>query len=171
MNDNYPVILAKESVDNFVRHGILQNPLDPPEDFNDQKAAFVTIKVFGKLRGCIGTIIPVKNTLAEEIAANAISAATRDPRFRPVIESELDYLTYSVDVLSKSFRVDDVDILDHSKYGVIVKKGMRQGVLLPDIEGVNSVDDQLRIAAQKAGISLAEKPEVWAFEVVRFGKK
>ena len=127
----------------------------------------MTIKKDGNLRGCIGTIYPVCPTLAQEIINNAVSAGTRDPRFNPVKPSELDELVYSVDVLGETEDIDSPSELDVKRYGVIVSKGYRKGLLLPNLEGVDTVEEQISIARQKAGISADEPVKLQRFEVVR----
>lgn len=134
---------------------------------NYQAGAFVSLKKNGQLRGCIGTIQPVYENLAEEIAANAISAGTRDPRFMPVSETEMDSLSYSVDVLGEA-EVCRREDLDPKRYGVIVTSGQKRGLLLPDLEGVDTVEQQLTIALQKAGIKANEPYAIERFEVKRF---
>ncbi len=133
-----------------------------------QKAgAFVSLHLNGKLRGCIGTIVPTTKNVAEELIQNAISAATADHRFFPVRKDEVPFLEYSVDVLSEPVPIADASVLDVKKYGVIVRQGRKQGLLLPDLEGVDTVEDQIAIAAQKGGIDLAEEIELYRFEVIR----
>ena len=123
------------------------------ELWNKERACFVSIKTLtGALRGCIGTIVPTQSGLDREIIANATAASTRDPRFPPMTAPELKETTFSVDVLSLPEPVSDRGELDPSVWGVIVSQGLRRGVLLPDLEGVDTVEEQLRIAAQKAGI-------------------
>jgi len=134
---------------------------------HEMAGTFVSLKKHGQLRGCIGTINPAYGNLAEEIAGNAISAATRDPRFLPVEEHELDDLVYSVDILGKPEPATR-DQLDPKRYGVIVTKGSRRGLLLPDLEGVDTVEEQLRIACQKAGIRPDEDYSIERFEVIRY---
>ena len=133
----------------------------------ERAGAFVSIKKAGELRGCIGTISAVRENLAEEISDNAISACSRDPRFDPVRTGELGELTVSVDVLSEAEPVSSPAELDVLRYGVIVSKGFRRGLLLPNLEGVNTVDAQLRIALSKAGINPSERYSIERFEVVR----
>ena len=129
---------------------------------------FVSLHKDGRLRGCIGTIEPVRGCIAEEIIENAISAATRDPRFPPVQENELDALEISVDVLSSPEKINSKDELDVKRYGVIVSKGRRRGLLLPNLDGVDTVDRQVAIALQKAGLSEWETGYgLERFEVVR----
>lgn len=130
--------------------------------------AFVCLKRQGLLRGCLGRTEPVHTTLAAEVIEHAIGAATRDPRFPPVQPSELDALDISVDVLGPSEPVLDLSGLDHRRYGIIVRSGQRYSVLLPDIEGIHSVAEQVAVARQKAGLSPEEPVEVLRFEVTRY---
>lgn len=137
------------------------------QDLKTQRAAaFVSIKKGGSLRGCIGTILPAYKDLAEEISHNALAAGLRDPRFSPVTAAELPDLEYSVDVLGEPESCGRED-LDPRRYGVIVSHKGRRGLLLPDLEGVDTVEEQLRIACQKAGISLHEPYTIERFEVTR----
>lgn len=165
-----PIKLAKYSLEQFFRLG---HPVDPPpdtpSDLLDKRAgAFVCIKVDGNLRGCVGTIQPTQATLAEEIMANAIQAATADPRFRAVTIDEVPRLTYSVDVLDDPEKVSSELMLDPKVYGVIVRRGYNTGLLLPNIEGVNTSDEQIAIAKQKAGIGLNDEVELYRFRVTRY---
>jgi AmmeMemoRadiSam system protein A len=129
----------------------------------------VSLKVDGALRGCIGTIAPTWPSLAEEICANAISAAARDPRFDPVRPDELGDLVYDVDVLGEPELVAGIDELDPRRYGVIVScADGRRGLLLPDLDGVDTVEEQVEIAARKGGIDLfGDAYRLERFEVVR----
>ncbi len=129
---------------------------------------FVCLKRAGELRGCIGTTEPTKPTLLEEVISNAIAAATRDPRFPPVQSSELEELRVSVDVLSRPELVTDFTLLDHRRYGVVARAGGKHGVLLPDIEGIYSVEEQLTVVRQKAGLAAEEVAEFFRFEVTRY---
>jgi MEMO1 family protein len=138
-----------------------------PELLNRRAGTFVSLKEDGTLRGCIGTISATRDTLAEEIIHNAISASTQDPRFPEVESKELDSLVYSVDVLCPAERISSPDQLDVKKYGVIVTKGYRRGLLLPNLETVNTVEEQIDIACRKGGIERSENPELERFEVVR----
>jgi len=138
------------------------------QELQKKSAAFVCLKKGGELRGCIGTFQPAHETLAEEIISNAISAACRDPRFPPVGEDELDELEVSVDVLSDPEPARDASQLDPRRYGVIVQSGNRIGLLLPDLEGVDSVEEQLGIARNKAGISPHEPILLFRFTVDRY---
>ena len=165
------VRLARASLEHYVRTGsYLPLPSDLPSELTDRRAgAFVSLKKDGRLRGCIGTIAPVRPTLADEIVENAVSAGRHDPRFSPVIADELPELVYDVDVLGEPEPVDDRSELDPRRYGVIVSTpDGRRGLLLPNLDGVDTVDEQLSIAARKGGISLAEKDVLLErFEVVR----
>lgn len=164
------VKLAREALETFVKEN---REIDVPkwvsEELTKNRAGvFVSLKIKGRLRGCIGTIMPTKNSIAEEIISNAISAGTRDPRFPPVTQSELPYLKYSVDVLEKPERIYSLADLDVKKYGVIVTSGRKRGLLLPDIQGVENVEEQVKIALAKAGISENEEFQLERFKVKRF---
>jgi len=162
--------LAREAVETFTRSGRILSPPQSAEALLSTRApCFVSLKTMqGELRGCIGTIEPTQDTLAEEIIANAISAATNDPRFEPVRPEELSNLRYSVDVLSPPEETV-IDDLDPSLYGVIVedKAGGRRGLLLPDIPGIENAQQQVEIAARKAGIGHDEPIRLWRFKVER----
>ena len=164
------VKLVRETIENYIKQGkIITPPLDLPEEMINQKAGvFVSLKKNGNLRGCIGTFMPIQENIAQEIIKNAISAAVDDPRFSPVIASELGDLTISVDVLSLPEEIFDVSELDPEKYGVIVSSGYKKGLLLPDLEGVDTVEEQLYIAKRKAGIYPDEKVKLFRFEVKRY---
>ena len=142
---------------------------DPPADpfYRRRAACFVTLKKHGELRGCIGTLEPAEVSLGAEIARNAHSSAMRDPRFPPVAPEETEALTCSVDVLSPS-EACAVSDLDPSCYGVIVEAGLRRGVLLPALTGIDSVEAQVGIALQKAGIPAGDPFEVRRFRVTRY---
>ncbi len=163
------VKLAKEAIESYIKEGkIINIPFDLPEEMYSQKAGvFVSLHCMGMLRGCIGTISATTNSVAEEIRQNALSAATRDPRFMPVTEDELFSLDYSVDVLTDAEDIKSEDELDIKRYGVIVKKGLKKGLLLPDLEGINSVKEQIEIAKRKAGIKENESVKLQRFEVIR----
>ncbi len=163
------VELAKKSVEEFVRHGkAIPMPEQPSSEMQKKAGVFVCIKKDGQLRGCVGTFMPCRENVAEETIRNAISAATEDSRFLPVEEEELERLHYSVDVLSAPEKVNDMKELDPKEYGVIVVSGHRRGLLLPDLEGVDSAEEQLRIAKMKAGILPGEKAEIFRFSVKRY---
>jgi len=166
---SYPVRLAMRSLKAFVTEGKrIPVPDDVPEEFLKPAGAFVSLKKHGELRGCIGTLGPTKGSAAEEIIANAISAATADPRFDPVRPEEIDHLQCSVDILGEPEKVKSLEDLDPKRYGVIVRRGGRCGVLLPDLEGVDTVVEQVGIAKRKAGISPFEDCEIERFEVIRY---
>ncbi|NLB83667.1 MAG: AmmeMemoRadiSam system protein A, partial [Synergistaceae bacterium] len=139
---------------------------DYPE-LRPKAACFVTLKKRGDLRGCIGTILPQQETLRDEITANAIAAALEDPRFPPVTERELKDISISVDILSVPENIDTLSSLNPERYGVIVEKGGRRGVLLPDLEGVDTAEEQVSIAARKAGIASLEGASLSRFTVTR----
>ena len=164
------VRLALSSVEAYLLRGRVIDPPDdtPPELLSEQAGVFVCFKKHGVLRGCIGTIEPVEDCAAMEIIRNAISAATSDPRFPLVRPDELPYLNCSVDVLAPPEAVRDISELDPKRYGVVVKSGARRGVLLPDLEGVDTAEDQVSIASQKAGIYPGEPCELFRFEVKRY---
>lgn len=166
--DSY-VKLARESLEYYVRTGMVLDPPShlPPDMINQSKGVFVSIKKHGNLRGCIGTISPVYGNVAEEIIYDAISAGTRDPRFNPVKKSELNDLLYSVDVLEESEPISSIDELDVVKYGVIVTSGHKRGLLLPNLEGIDTPNQQVEMALYKAGISEEEPYEMERFEVIR----
>lgn len=166
--DDY-VRLARLSLETYVKYGErIKVPRDLPEEMLNRKAGvFVSLKKHGQLRGCIGTISPATNSIAEEVLRNAISAGTEDPRFPPVTERELSELVYSVDVLSEPEPIKSIDELDVKRYGVIVTSGYRRGLLLPNLEGVDTPEQQVSIAMQKAGIGPSQSYSLERFEVVR----
>ncbi|MDF1498266.1 MAG: AmmeMemoRadiSam system protein A [Patescibacteria group bacterium] len=167
---NEYVKLAKTSIENYIKTGkIIQIPKNLPENFyNEKRGIFVTIYKTNpekKLRGCIGTISSTKENIAKEIIDNAISAATCDYRFDCIQENELKNLQYEVSILNTPEQIYSSHDLDPKKYGVIVKsKDEKSGILLPDIEGIETPEQQISIACQKAGIDV-EKEE---FELYRF---
>ena len=167
--ESLPVRLARQSLEHyFRRRELLSVPDDIPEPLRAAAGAFVSLKAQGELRGCIGTLGPVEPTVAGEIIANAVSAATQDPRFSPVTPEELAGLTISVDILSAPEAIDSPDKLDPKRYGVIVRKGRRTGLLLPDLAGVDTVEEQVGIAMSKAGLSPQESIELYRFTVTRY---
>ena len=164
------VRLARASINSWIgKRKRLALPDDLPDEMLRNRAGvFVSLHKDGRLRSCIGTIQATRNSIAEEILENGISAATRDPRFSPVRPDELDELEISVDVLGEPEKISSKEKLDVKRYGVIVTKGFRRGLLLPNLDGVDSVDEQISIALQKAGLSEREKHfEMERFEVVR----
>jgi AmmeMemoRadiSam system protein A len=165
----HPVVkLAKEAVESYVRAGKMPKPKELAPEMRERAGVFVSLHKHGQLRGCIGTFEPTKGNVAEEIIANAISSSTADPRFPPVNTSELDDLEYSVDILTKPEPVTDINQLDPKEYGVIVESGWKRGLLLPDLEGVDSVEEQIAICRLKAGISAGEPVRLYRFQVRRF---
>ncbi|MBR0444915.1 MAG: AmmeMemoRadiSam system protein A [Clostridia bacterium] len=163
------VRLARASVNAWVlRRERLSVPSGLPDEMLTSRAgAFVSLHLDGRLRGCIGTIAASRPNIAEEIIDNAVSACSRDPRFSPVTPGELNRLEISVDVLGKPEPIDSPDQLDVKRYGVIVSRGAKRGLLLPNLDGVDSVEDQIRIARQKGGIREGEPYRLERFEVVR----
>lgn len=166
--DTY-VHLARLSLEAYISTGkYLKLPENLPEEMLNRKAGvFVSLKKHGSLRGCIGTISPVTTSIAKEIIKNAVSAAVEDPRFPPVTEKELEELVYSVDVLGEPEPITSVEELDVVRYGVIVTSGRKRGLLLPNLEGVDTVQKQVEIARRKAGIYDNEAFTLERFEVVR----
>jgi AmmeMemoRadiSam system protein B/AmmeMemoRadiSam system protein A len=164
------VDLARETVEMYVKEGKTPSPPSPhAPEMKEKAGVFVSIhKKSGALRGCIGTFEPQQKNVALEVIANAVSAATRDPRFSPIIARELPDLEYSVDVLTHPEPVDDMSHLDPKKYGVIAECGWRRGLLLPDLEGVDRVEDQVAICCQKGGIGPGEPVQLYRFEVKRY---
>ncbi|MBR5089054.1 MAG: AmmeMemoRadiSam system protein A [Ruminiclostridium sp.] len=167
-SDEY-VKLAVKSLESYILHGEhISVPAGlPPEMLNTQAGAFVSIHKHGQLRGCIGTIAPTTSCVAEEIITNAISASTRDPRFDPITADELEWLEVNVDVLGEPENIPSADMLDVKRYGVIVTSGYKRGLLLPDLDGVDTVEQQIGIARRKAGIGAGENIKLQRFEVVR----
>ena len=163
------VKLARANIEHFTRTGqTIALPDDLPTEMMSEKAGvFVSIKKDGNLRGCIGTTAPTAGNIALEIINNGVSACSRDPRFDPVTPDELDDLTYSVDVLFPPEPIESKSLLDVKRYGVIVSCGYKRGLLLPNLDGVDSVDEQVSIALQKGGIKPTEKYSMERFEVVR----
>jgi len=161
--------LARQSLEHIIRTGgILPIPNGLSGELSKKRAGvFVSIQKNGRLRGCVGTIAPTTASIAEEIIQNAVSAGLTDDRFDPVSVNELPYLTYKVDVLSESEPIDSSEQLDVKRYGVIVTSGQKRGLLLPNLEGVDTVEAQIDIARKKAGISDFEPIKLERFEVIR----
>ena len=167
---SHPLVsLAIRSVQHHIEKG---RPLpwpDPlPEAMETQAGTFVSIKKNSLLRGCIGTIQPKYANLAEEVIRNSIKAASEDPRFPSIEKKELDQLTISVDVLTAPEKIDDPSSLEVKRYGLIVRHKGRQGLLLPDLENIKSVDQQLKVCLKKGGIKESDPYELFRFEVKRF---
>jgi len=180
------VSFAKQTIEIFIRERkIISLPKDLPEEFLNRRAGtFVTIEKNGELRGCIGTYLPLRKNIAEEIIYNAIAAATEDYRFGPIQEEELPHLFFTVYILSEPELVKDLKDLDPKKYGIIVKTVpitpsgdvvfnghfvAKTGLLLPDLEGVDTIEKQISIACQKGGIDpLREKILIYKFAVEKY---
>ncbi len=164
------VKLARAAVEAWVRrHEHIPVPEGLPEEMLTRSAGtFVSLHRHGRLRGCIGTIMATQGSIAEEIIQNGISACSRDPRFPPVTAGELNGLEISVDVLGELEPIDSPDDLDVKRYGVIVSHGRKRGLLLPNLDGVDTVEEQIRIAREKGGIRKGEPYSLERFEVVRY---
>lgn len=166
----HPLVqLARKTIEAYVRTGKM---IGPPEELTpemkEKAGVFVSLHREGDLRGCIGTFAPTTDNVAQEVIRNAIEASTRDPRFPPMTADELDDLEISVDVLSQPEAIDSKEVLDPSRYGCIVKAGGRRGLLLPDLPGVDTPEEQISICKQKAGIGDKEKVELFRFKVKRY---
>lgn len=170
MSTSHPLVqLAREAIEAYVRQRQrLQPPAELTPEMQERAGVFVSLHKHGELRGCIGTLEPTQPNTAQEIIRNAISSATQDPRFPPVQPNELGDLEISVDVLSPPEPVQSLADLDPKRYGVIVECGWRRGLLLPDLEGVDTVEYQVEIARRKAGIGRNEPVQLYRFSVRRF---
>jgi len=182
------VLLAKETVENYIKEGkIIEVPKDLPEEFLHRKSGtFVTIMKNKELRGCIGTYLPTRKNIAEEIIQNAIAAATEDYRFGPIQKRELSSLSYTVYILEKPELVKDIKELNPQKYGIIVKTTpitypdgtdlvfnghfvSKSALLLPDLAGIDTVEKQISITCRKGGIDPSkEKIIIYKFKVEKF---
>ena len=165
------VILARRAIEAYVRESIVVDPGELTPDMERQAGTFVSLHDGqGQLRGCIGTFMPAQDNVALEVVQNAISAATRDPRFPPVRARELSDLDVKVEVLTAPEPVSGPQGLDPRRYGVIVQaeQGWRRGLLLPDLEGIDTVEEQIRICRYKAGIGAREAVQLLRFEVERY---
>ena len=163
------VNLAKKAIESYIlNEEIISIPNEISKEYLDNKAGvFVSIHKFGSLRGCIGTFLPTTNSIAQEVINNAINSSTKDPRFEPIKKNELKYLEINVDVLSTPEDIDSKDMLDVKKYGVIVSSGYKRGLLLPDLDGIDTIDKQISIAMQKGNINNTEEIKLQRFEVIR----
>ena len=170
MAQSHPFVrLAKGTIRRYIQEGrVISPPEEVTHEMRKRAGVFVSLKKRGQLRGCIGTIEPMEENVAQEIIRNAIAAATRDPRFPPVRPEELDDLDISVDVLTTPEPVEGMEDLDPKRYGVIVESGWRRGLLLPDLEGVDTVEYQVEICRRKAGIGPDEPVRLYRFEVIRY---
>lgn len=168
-NKLHPVVqLAKDTIENYITKRIINKPEQLTEEMKTRAGVFVSLHKHGELRGCIGTFEPTTENVAEEIIRNAVSSATQDPRFEPVRPSELADLDYSVDILTSPQPVADIHKLNPKKDGIIVQSGYRRGLLLPDLEGIETVEEQIRICRMKAGIASDEPIKVYSFQVRRY---
>ena len=166
---NKIVELAKKAVETYIKERkIIDIPSTISDDLKEKSGVFVCIKKHGDLRGCIGTFSPTTDNIAEETVRNAIEAATRDPRFPPVSGEELSALEFSVDVLTNPVPAGNIKELDVKRFGIIVKSGGKRGLLLPDLEGVDTVEQQIAICRRKAGIGENDPVEIFKFEVRRY---
>ncbi len=173
MSKSHPLVeLARKAIETYVRERrVIEPPDELTPEMRQRAGTFVSLHgPGGELRGCIGTIEPTQDSVAREVIQNAISAATRDPRFPPVRPDELEGLDVKVDVLMPPEPVESLDELDPKRYGVIVESATdwRRGLLLPDLEGVDTVEYQVDIARRKAFIGPGEPVELYRFEVKRY---
>ena len=170
MTEEHPLVqLARQTIEAYVREGrVPAPPAELAPEMQGRAGAFVSLHRQGKLRGCIGTIEPMQANVAEEVMRNAISAATQDPRFLPLRADELEGLEISVDVLEPPEPIESMDQLDAQIYGVIVQRGVRRGLLLPNLEGVDTPQEQVAIALSKAGIRPSEPYRLYRFRVTRY---
>ena len=166
--DEY-VNLAKKAIFEYIKNNkVIEIPYNTSKELlEERQGVFVSIHKFDKLRGCIGTFLPVTDNVASEIIRNAIEASTNDQRFNKITEEELEYLEINVDVLSKPESINDKSKLDPKKYGVIVTSNYKRGLLLPDLEGIDDVETQISIAKKKANINDNEEIKLQRFEVIR----
>jgi hypothetical protein len=167
----HPLVkLAKDTVELYIREDRILEVREEElgTEFKQRAGVFVCLKIRGSLRGCIGTFQPTEPDIAHETVRNAVSAATCDPRFSCIRKDELDTIEYTVDVLTVPEKVTDKSELDPRRYGVIVQAGGRRGLLLPDLEGVDTADYQISISMQKAGISPGTPVDLYRFEVKRY---
>lgn len=160
--------LARKTVEEYISTGNILNPENIQiENYNNEQAGvFVTLKINGNLRGCIGTISPTQENIINETIINAVSASTRDPRFNPVRDNELENITYSVSLLMPPEYIESKDDLNPHEYGVIVESGYKRGLLLPRLETINTVDEQLYHAMMKAGIRQGEPIKLYRFRSI-----
>ena len=168
-NEDEYVRLARKTLESYVLQGdkIERPDVLPAEMLDNRAGVFVSLKMNGQLRGCIGTVSATTASIADEIIQNAISAGFEDPRFNPVTKKELNKIQYSVDVLKESEPIESINSLDVKKYGVIVRKGMKSGLLLPNLDGVDTPGEQVNIALKKAGINPDDNYTMERFEVIR----
>lgn len=163
--------LAVEAVRYYLLKGeLLSCPSPLPNGMEDQSGVFVSIKIKNnhKLRGCIGTVTPSQDNLAKEIIQNAVNAATRDPRFKAITKEELDELSFSVDILTPLEAIDSPDQLNPRRYGLSIRSKGQQGILLPDLKGVDTAKKQIDICLKKANITKDSPYQMYRFEVERY---
>jgi AmmeMemoRadiSam system protein A len=145
--------LGRHAIDTYLRtHQLIQPPEPIPVELQAPSAVFVTLRKHGELRGCVGSVRPTEATAAHELIRYAVASAVRDPRFDPVRLDEVSALTIKVQLLDPPEPVTDIAGLDPHTYGVIVRHRDRQALLLPDIEGIDTSEQQVLAACQKAGI-------------------
>lgn len=160
--------LARRAVELYVESGRMVEAEPAPAGLSMRAGVFVTIREGSALRGCVGTIDPATTSLSAEVIRSALMAATEDPRFSPVEPRELPRLSYEVSVLGEPEPVESLEDLDPRVYGVIVVAGRRRGLLLPDIPGLDTAEEQVRIARRKAGIGPSERVELYRFTTTHF---
>jgi AmmeMemoRadiSam system protein A len=169
MSEHPLVQLARRTIETYVKERkIIAPPAELSPEMRGKAGVFVSLHLGGELRGCIGTFAPTAENVAQEVIRNAIESATGDPRFPPVAKDELADLEISVDVLTQPEAVGSKSDLDPKCYGCIVKAGPRRGLLLPDLPGVDTVEEQIAICRRKAGIGENEPVELYRFKVDRF---
>jgi len=169
VGNSLPVSIAKMAIETYFQTGeYLNYGDDVPSELKRRSGVFVCLKIKNELRGCIGTIEPSTDSIVDEIVKNAISSAVEDPRFPPVNKEELEDLSFSVDILGPNEKVSSINELDPKKYGVIVSFKNARGLLLPDLDGVVTPEQQIEIALQKAGISFESEFDIYRFEVKRY---
>ena len=169
MSEHPLVALARKTIENYIREGkTISPPAEMIPEMKERAGVFVSLHRKNALRGCIGTFAPTTENVASEIIRNAIASSTEDPRFPPVAADELGDLEISVDVLSAPEPVSSQSELDPKCYGCIVRSGFRSGLLLPDLEGVDTPEQQIAICKRKAGIDEEEKVDLYRFKVRRY---
>jgi len=174
-SDDSFIKLARRSVEEYILNNRRISPDDlkniPRFMLRDRAGVFVCMECSGELRGCMGTMEPYKENMARELIDNAITCATRDPRFYPLSPEELPYIKFSVDIIKEPEPIESTKEMDPKKYGVIVEAGMKKGLLLPDLEGIGEAERQIEIAKEKGGISPGESVRLYRFEVERHSEK
>lgn len=166
----HPIVqLARKTIETYIKEDkIIAPPAELAPEMKERAGVFVSLHRQGQLRGCIGTFLPTTKNVAEEIIRNAVESSTRDPRFPPMTVEELADLEISVDVLSLPEPVKSKKELDPKCYGCIVSAGGRKGLLLPDLPGVETAEQQIAICQRKGGISEDEPVELFRFKVRRY---